>query len=226
MAFLVHKLDSASIGTKIKSLRKRQGISLDMIAGSTHIHRKYLDAFERDAYHELPDPLYARHFLKMFVEELGGDASYFIERFDEECGTCPADVTKLRMPRQRIGKRLLRQWRSILGKLGIVALAILLLVYIGTQIHTLLSPPNLLVDSPPDDIQTTTASIMVAGQTDREVSVRVNNEPVLTDPTGRFQKQITLTRGLNIIVIDASKKYGNANTVRRSVFLEDLGGMR
>ncbi len=226
MAFLIRQLDTTSIGTKIRSLRKKQGISLDMVARSTRIHRKYLEAFEKDAYHELPDPLYSRHFLKMFVDELGGDSAYFLERFDEECGTCPADVTKLKMPRQRVGKQWLRQWRSILGKLGIAALALLMLVYIGTQIHTLLSPPNLIVDSPPDDIQTTTASISVSGQTDREVNVMVNNEPVLTDPTGRFTKKITLTRGLNIIVIEASKKYGNANTIRRTVFLEDLGGMR
>ncbi|MBT6253775.1 hypothetical protein HOI83_00895 [Candidatus Uhrbacteria bacterium] len=226
MAFLIRQLDTQSIGAKLRSLRKRQGISLQMVSEQTHIHKKYLEAFEKDAYHELPDPLYARHFLKQFVEVLHGDPKYFLARYDEECGSCPADVTQLKIPRQRIGRKSLLQVRSIMGKLGIAALALLLLVYIGMQIHTLLSPPNLIVDDPHDDIQTTTASLPVSGQTDAEVSIKVNSEPILTDPTGRFTTHVTLTRGLNIITIEAQKKYGQPNIVRRTVFLEDLGGMR
>lgn len=226
MAFLIRQLDTQTIGATLKSLRKRQGISLQMVSAKTHIHKKYLEAFENDAYHELPDPLYARHFLKLFVEVLHGDPDYFISRYDEECGSCPADVTRLKIPRQRIGKKVLLQWRSILGKLGIMSLALMMLVYIGSQLHTLLSPPNLIVDNPHDDIQTITASIPISGQTDAEVSIKVNDFPVLTDPTGRFTTQITLTRGLNIITVEARKKYGKPNIVRRTVFLEDLNKMR
>lgn len=226
MAFLIRQLDTQSIGAKIKSLRKKQGISLQMVSQKTHIHKKYLEAFERNAHHELPDPLYARHFLKQFVEALNGDPGYFLARYDEECGSCPADVTRLKIPHQRIGNKVLRQWRSILGKLGIIMLAGVLLVYIGTQLHALVSPPNLIVDNPHDDIQTTSASLLVSGQTDAEVSIKVNTKPVLTDPTGRFTTEITLTRGLNIITIDAQKKYGRPNIIRRTVFLEDLVRMR
>jgi len=197
-----------------------------MVSNETHIHKKYLEAFENDAYHELPDPLYARHFLKQFVEVINGDPKYFLARYDEECGSCPADVTQLKIPRQRIGKQVLRQWRAILGRLGIALLALILLTYIGTQLHTLIAPPNLIVDDPHDDIQTTSASLSVSGQTDAEVSIKVNDDPVLTDPTGRFTTRVTLTRGLNIITVEAQKKYGQPNIVRRTVFLEDLGKMR
>ncbi len=199
---------------------------MDMISQRIRVQRKYLDAFERDAHHELPDQLYARHFLKQFVEALGGDVSYFLARYDEECGSCPAVVDSLRMPKQRIARRLLQHWRSLAGRIIVGMLAALLLVYIGFQVHALLSPPPLIVDSPNTDIQTANATLIVSGQTDTEVFVSVNDEPVLTDPTGRFNSRVTLTRGLNIITVQAKKKHGNPNTIHRSVYLEDLGDPR
>ncbi|MBI2476813.1 helix-turn-helix domain-containing protein [Candidatus Uhrbacteria bacterium] len=119
MAFFMRQLSSSTIGGALKSLRKRQGISLDTIAKTTHIQRKYVEAFERDEYTALPDPLYARHFLRVIVECLHGDAEYFLARFDEECGTCPAIVDELRTPRQRISKQLLSHWRSIAGRVHV-----------------------------------------------------------------------------------------------------------
>lgn len=226
MAFLMRQLNTMSIGATLKSLRKRQGISLDMIAKSTNIQRGVLEAFEADRHHELPDPIYARHFLKQFVEAVHGDTEYFLARYDEECGTCPANVTELKIPRQRVARDLLRRWRPMIGKLAIALAALLLLGYIGTQIHARLSPPTLVVDQPAQDIQTTSATLEVTGQTEKEVYISINDHPVLTDPTGRFKTDVTLTRGLNIITVEARRKYGRPQVIHRSVFLEDLGGPR
>lgn len=199
---------------------------MDVVAAQTQIQRKYLEAFEADAYHLLPDPLYAKHFLKLFVLAIHGDATYFLARYEEECGSCSAVTDQLRIPRQRTGKRLLRKWRTWAKAAGFACVIGLLFLYIGFQLHNLLAPPNLLLDTPQQDIQTTIASLTVAGQTDSEVQITVNNDPVLTDPTGRFETRLTLTRGLNTIEVIARKKYGQPQTIRRTVFLEDIGSAR
>lgn len=222
MPFLMRQLQTCSIGEALRSLRKRQGISQAMIAKATRIQRKYVDAFERDVYHELPDPLYARHFLKQIVDALHGDSAYFLSRFDEECGTCPAIADALRTPRQRIQGHILQHWRSIVGRLFVGALALALLVYVGGQVHRLLSPPALLVDSPSDNLQMATASLLVSGQTEEEAQVTVNGLVVLTDPTGRFETSLILTRGLNIITVEARRKHGRPQVLERTVYLEGL----
>ena len=226
MAFLIRQLTKQSLGNYLRSLRKRQGIHLEDVSRQTQIQKKYLEAFEEDAHHLLPDPIYARHFLRQFVEAIQGDVDYVLARYEEECGSCSAVTDSLRVPRQRTAQRLLRTWRTWAKIAGIAAVILALVGYISFQIFDLVSPPNLIVDTPHEDIQTTVATLVVSGQTDQEVRVLVNDEPVLTDPTGRFTTQLTLTRGLNVILIEASKKYGQANTVRRTVFLEDLGSNR
>lgn len=226
MAFFIRQLDTSSTGASLRSLRKRQGISLDKIAEQTQIQRKYLEAFEENAYHLLPDPLYARHFLRQFVEAIHGDADYFLSRYNEECGSCSAVTDQLRIPRQRTVRRLLRRWRTWAKVLGMACALGALFLYIGLQISNLLAAPTILVDTPADDIQTTVAALTVGGQTDQEVRIHVNGTPVLTDPTGRFEMRITLTRGLNIIEIEARKKYGKPQIVRKRVFLEEIGTSR
>lgn len=215
-----------SLGASLKSLRKRQGISLDMVAAQTHIQRKYLEALEGDRHQQLPDPVYTRHLLGLVVEALNGDVKYFVARYEEECGSCRTANASLHIPRQRIRTRLLREWRSVALKAGIALIALLVVGYLGHQLYRMAKPPALLVDTPYGDMQTTTSTLEISGQTEQEVQVRVNGATVLTDPTGRFSTQVTLTRGLNIIEIEARKKYGKPTVVRRSVFLEDIGAPR
>jgi len=226
MSFLVRPLEDLSLGSKIRSLRKRQGISLTEVAKMTQIQRKFLEAFENDAYQVLPDPIYSRHYLKQFIEVLNGDPEYFLARFDEECGISTIKSKEMHVPRQKVSVQSFLQWRRISGKFAIAFGAILMLLYIGFQIYMLTSPPRLVVDSPSNNIQTTIATLDVTGQTEAEVRILINDEPVLTDPTGRFFTKTTLTRGLNIITIEARRKYGKSNVILRTVFLEDLSSMR
>lgn len=222
MPFLMRQLRVASIGETLKSLRRRQGISLDMVARATCIQRKYVEAFERDAYSELPDPLYARHFLRQIVVALHGDPEYFLSRYDDECGTCPAVVDALRAPRQRTSRQLLSQGRALFVRLAIVAAAFLLVFYVGRQIHTLLAPPALIVDAPNTDMQTATPRLTVSGQTEPEVRVSVNGNTALTDPSGRFALPLLLVRGVNIITVEARRKFGRPRIISRTVYLEHL----
>lgn len=222
MPFLMRQLRTASIGETLKSLRRRQGISLDMVARSTRIQRKYVEAFERDAYAELPDSLYARHFLRQIVTALHGDPEYFLSRYDEECGTCPAVVDALRAPRQRTARRFLASWRTMFVRAAIVAVAFFIVFYVGRQIHALLAPPELLVDSPNTDMQTATPQLMVSGQTEPEVRVSVNGATALTDPSGRFTEPLMLVRGVNIITVEARRKFGRPHSISRTVYLERM----
>ncbi len=206
----------------MKSLRKRQGISLDTIALQTRIQRKCLEALETDRHQHLPDPTYTRHLLGLFVEALHGDVDYYLSRYTEECGSCPSVNATMRLPMQRIKTRLLREWRSMALRASIAVVAILVMGYVGTQLYRMAEPPALLVDAPFEDMQTTGTSVEVAGQTEQEVQIFVNDRAVPTDLTGRFSTRLTLSRGLNIIEIEAKKKYGRPTVVRRSVFLEDI----
>ena len=219
MAFVIRKFDySESLGKKLKAIRAAAGWTLSEIAVKTKIRKSFLQAFETGEFALLPDPVYARNYLKVYVRALGGDIQYFLQQFEVECGTC--DFTKnARLPRRRArALQFLVASRFIkVCSLGLVGLAIV--GYLGLQIRAIVSPPELLVFSPMDGVKTDEALITVTGQAQEGARVRVNGEDVLLSQDGAFQVHVALERGLNVIAIQSQKRYSKSTTEYRRVVL-------
>lgn len=61
-----------SVGRRLRSARSTRGVELDRAAEETRIHRRFLEALERDAPpEEFPAPMYARAFLREYAGYLG-----------------------------------------------------------------------------------------------------------------------------------------------------------
>mgnify|MGYP001569927712 FL=1 len=68
MAFVIRKFDySESLGEKLRAIRKSAGLTLSEMAAKTKIQKSFLQAFEMGNYAKLPDPIYARNYLKVYV---------------------------------------------------------------------------------------------------------------------------------------------------------------
>lgn len=219
MAFVIRKFDySESLGKKLKAIRAAAGFTLSEIAAKTKIRKSFLQAFESGDYTKLPDPIYARNYLKAYVRTLGGNVGYFLKQFEAECGTC--DFTKnarLPRPRARALQFLVASRFVKLFSLGLVGL--LIVGYLGFQVRAILSPPELLVFAPADGIKTQEALITVTGHAQEGSHVRVNGMEVLLSQDGTFEVEVALERGLNVIAIESQKRYSKPATEYRRVVL-------
>lgn len=219
MAFVIRKFDySESLGEKLKTIRKSAGLTLSEMATKTKIRKTFLQAFEAGQFAKLPDPIYARNFLKVYVRALGGDTAYFLEQFEAECGTC--DFTKnARLPRARartfqflVASRFVKVFALSLVGIAIVG-------YLGIQVRAIISPPELMVFAPSDGILTQEALISVTGQAQEGARVQVNGVDVLLSKDGTFEVDVALERGLNVIAIESTKRYSKPATEYRRVVL-------
>lgn len=219
MAFVIRKFDySESLGKKLKAIRAAAGWTLSEMAAKTKIRKSFLQAFESGDFAKLPDPVYARNYLKVYVRTLGGDVDYFLQQFEMECGTC--DFTKnARLPRRRArALQFLVASRFVkVCSLGLVGIAIV--AYLGLQVRAIVSPPELIVFAPQDGIQTGEAIITVAGQAQEGARVKVNGVDVLLSQDGTFEITVALERGLNVIAIESQKRYSKSATEYRRVVL-------
>ena len=220
MTFVIRTFDyTQSLGEKLKAIRAAAGWTLYEMAAKTKIRRALLKAFEAGDYARLPDPVYARNFLKIYVRALGGDVDYFLEQFESECGTC--DFTRnAQLPRARA-----RAWQFLVASrfVRIAAFALVGLAmagYLGVQICGILSAPDLFVYEPGDGLLTDQALITVTGQAQEYASVSVNGVEVLMSQDGTFETDVALERGLNVIAIESKKRYSRMNTQYRRVVLQ------
>lgn len=223
MSFVIRKFDyQETLGEKLKAIRRCANLTLSELAASTKIRKTFLKAFETGDYAKLPDSIYARNYLKKYVRALGGNTDYFLEQFEKECGTC--DFTKnARLPRART-----RTWQFIVASrfvqvFVICALAIAVTLYLGYELRAIISAPELTVFEPQDGYTTQDALIKVTGVTETEGRVKVNGADVLLSQNGRFETEVALERGLNVITIESSKRYSHPAIEYRRVVLEEEG---
>ena len=78
-------------------------------------------------------------------------------------------------------------------------------------------PPNLEISSPEDGKKYYEPSVLLEGQTDKEVFVRINNIPVVIKADGSFTYNLNLNKGDNQIEVVATDVAGN--TTQKSLKL-------
>jgi cytoskeletal protein RodZ len=71
----------AAPGAQLRQAREHRGLSLDEVATKTRVQRRYLQALEEGTVDKLPEPVYARGFLKKYADFLGLDSAGIAERY-------------------------------------------------------------------------------------------------------------------------------------------------
>lgn len=80
---MAHPGDSGGmrIGEVLKSARTRQGIDIAEVEERTKIRTKYLRALESEDWDVLPNPAYAKGFLRTYSQMLGLDADAIVDEY-------------------------------------------------------------------------------------------------------------------------------------------------
>ena len=220
MAFVIRKFNGERcLGDKLKEMRHVLNYTLQEMSQKTKIQKQYLQALEKGQYHQLPEPIYTRNYLKTYVRALGGDISYFVEQFEKERGTCDY-LKRACFPRQKVRPIFFLLTSKYLRSSLLVLLAFLVTSYLGFQIFSLLKPPTILVFEPSDGLVTSDSVITVSGQGEEGVIVSINETTVLLKQDGSFKSDIILEEGLNVISIEGAKRYSRSATSYRRVILE------
>jgi len=226
MAFVIRKLnDAETLGQKLKALRIASQKTMGEMAELCKIRRIHLEAFEADQYDQLPEPLYTRNFLRIYVQHLGGDVTYFLERFDAERATCDfTDAARLPVQRTRAMQFIVASRFFKYGTFSLLAIAVM--AYLGFQLVAITAPPELVIIEPSDGMRTEDAVVHVKGQVKNEATIKVNGVDVLLGQDGTFDTEVALERGLNVITVEGAKRYSRtAKEFRRVLFEQTVGAI-
>lgn len=220
MAFTIRQFNHKErLCDKLKALRKEANFTLSDMEEKTKINKTYLRYLESGAFDKLPDPIYTRNFLKIYLRVLQTEDTYFLNLFEQERGTCDF-VKQARLPRQRtralkflVASRFLKVAMFLLVATGMV-------FYLGLQVRSIITPPELSIVEPADGFVTSDATISVAGTVEQDASVRVNGSEILLTKNGAFDVEIALERGVNLIKIESVKRYSRPSIHYRRVILQ------
>ncbi len=81
-----------------------------------------------------------------------------------------------------------------------------------SDVYTILysdEKPKLEISEPQDNSKTSKSDLTIKGTTDKEITIKANQMPVIVDATGKFQTTVRLKEGENKIEITATDDAGN-----------------
>ena len=194
----------------MKRLRSDRRVTLVEVSRVTKIQVKYLEYLEEGQYHRLPADVYVRGFLRSYADFLSVDENILLKLYEKEKGikknlekdkndspakTKPVNVSSFVFTPKKI----------VAAAVAVLVLAGLFLLW--REIGSFASTPLLAVLSPENNSAVDGNFTVVSGVTDKDDSLFINNQAVLVGDDGKFQENLTLQSGVNVINIRAVNKY-------------------
>ncbi len=201
-----------TLGVLLKEVRLKKGYSLNKIEGKTKIKRNFIEGVENEDWGALPEFPVVVGFVKNISAALGISSKRAVALLRRDYPPKPLSIN----PKPDIGNKF--SWSPRLTFLvGVGAILVLILGYLGFQYVKFVSPPTLIVYEPTENQVITSTKVDVSGKTDSDATVSVNNQPSLVGDDGKFQTQILIFEGTNEIIIKATSRSGRETVVRRKI---------
>lgn len=80
----------SSVGTYLRDLRQRKGVSLEEIARTTRVAQRYLESIEADAFDTLPSPVFTRGFIRAYCQALSEPPDEALAAYEGRDVSAPA----------------------------------------------------------------------------------------------------------------------------------------
>ncbi|HEX8974322.1 MAG TPA: RodZ domain-containing protein [Patescibacteria group bacterium] len=219
VGFTTKKIDSLTLGERMKKIRNEHRLSIQDVSKSTKIQAKYLEYLEEGEYSKLPADVYVKGFLRSYAINMGLNEAALIKQFEREKGIHrnikkTDEPTKSNKPIKSSGF-VVTPKLIIVTSVMVVSLASFLYLY--KEVDSFVSTPRLAILTPSDGATADGSSVHVAGVAEKDAMVSINDQAVLVNEKGEFSEDVGLKNGLNTIIVKARNRFNKQATQSISV---------
>lgn len=205
-----------TVGEILRNKRKELNFDLQTVEKATKIRVKFLLALENNEFDKLPPGAFARGFIKNYATFLGlpvEETLAFYRRAANEEKLSVAPSKPLRIGRFALSPQ-------FFTLVGFGTLLVVFFAYLIFAYFQFAGAPMLVVNTPANNSVVNTEKIEVAGKTDPEVTLVINDQKVPVAENGSFDVSVPLSPGLNTLTITATNKFKRQTTVVRNLRVE------
>ena len=139
------KIQSLTLGERIKKIRSDKRASLSDIYKATMIQVEHLDCLEKGEYDKLPADVYVKGFLRSFANYMGVDAQELIKLFKKE-RNIQKNIQGLKKKKKKQGKSInFTITPKIISAFFISVFFIMLAWYFYDKLDNFISNPSLII---------------------------------------------------------------------------------
>lgn len=204
-----------TVGQILKSARISKEISLTKLENLTKIKKEFILKIEREEWDKLPEFPVVSGFVKNLSSalDLSVENTTAILRRDYP----PRKVSV--NPKPDVGDKF--TWSPKLTfAVGVGFLIVLVLGYLGFEYQKFLKPPELEIYSPKENELVVDKKIKVSGKTTTDVSLTINNQPIILDQDGGFTVELAIDDKTSKLTFVAVSRSGKTTEVSRNISVE------
>lgn len=205
--FSTRKITSQkTLSETLKSARLKKEISLSEAESGSKVRSRYLEAIEEGKWQDLPSIVYVRGFVLAYSKYLGIKKEDVLPLFDVEASLIKKhEKNELSYQNRQKDVKFLVTPR-LLGYVFLGMFVVTMFGYIIYQIASFAGSPNLRVASPGNNTVFENDAIDVAGITDNDSRLTINDQSVPITNEGHFATNLKLHRGINVIKVKVANK--------------------
>lgn len=200
----------------LKNARQDRDFEISEICKKLKISSKYIEAIESENRTEFPEEPYCSLIIKDYAHFLGLNGDDILSLFRRDF----INVTKNKTANSK-------QWfftPQFTFKIAILASIIIFVSYLVMEYVKFNHPPNLKVNWPIES-SLNQLSFNLTGITDADSTVRINNDLIIVDSNGSFEKKVTISSSESSkIVVEAKSPSGKIKTEERIFHLNENSG--
>ncbi|MDP2838157.1 MAG: helix-turn-helix domain-containing protein [Candidatus Moranbacteria bacterium] len=217
--FTRKKVESLTLGEKLRKLRSDFRMSLADVSKVTRIQVKYLELLESGEYEKLPADVYVRGFLRSYARYLNVDEQALVRLYERE-----------RNIRENLGRKSNKPVTThsfapisiVITSRSVMVGVIVLLVfgaffYLYQEFKSFAADPELVILEPQHSAVIENTEVVVRGKTDKGAQVSLNNQVVFVDGEGLFSDKLSLQPGINTVEVRTVNRFDKEKTVTFSV---------
>jgi cytoskeletal protein RodZ len=210
----------ADLGNILQEERKKSGLSLEKTAKILRVKREYLEELENGNFKKLPPNVYVKGFLRNYARLLGLKEKQIIRLFAKEALRKERTEGTLEEKRKSNLKMGCFNWvitPELFFKGAFLVFFIFIVGYFVKISGSFSQAPKLEVWEPTDNSTVAGKEILVKGKTEKNATLKINNQEVEVKDMGEFQATIVLMEGINQIELKATNKFGKESKKQISV---------
>lgn len=189
----------------LKSSRIEKGYDLKEISKKTKIPQKYLEALENSDIKNYPAEPYCSLFVSKYASFLGLDIDKTTSLFRRDMDLKANTTTPTK-------KQSIYLTPQFIFTVSVTLTIFIMFSFLLSRYLSFNNPPKLTVNWPES---ITSSEIRITGATDPNSSIRINDDLIIIDSDGSFNKLVDISQ-TPYITIEARSPYGRKTIVRKN----------
>lgn len=192
----------------LKNTRLDKEWDLIDISKKLKVPVKYLEALENGEVICYPQEPYCSLIIKDYADFLGLNGKDILALFRRDF----EQKNKVK----KTSKNLFSFTPKVTFTLSIILVVIIFIFYLITEYYKFHLPPRLKVNWP-IEATISASTIEINGITDSEATIRINDDLIMINNDGSFQKKINLNTGENLITVQSTSPNGKTTVEQKAI---------